>query len=148
MLGPHMQTSCLLSLDTETQKAGTCANVWTAFPPAHHFCSSCHGNTQTNQGIHVCLMSAGTSSASRPPGKRKMVRRLSDTGSSNYPLFDVLECGPAWDFTPGGTRVLIVANGLDEKQMKEACGHLHVMFDRTEVKPSCCWQQHKHMCGY
>ena len=62
-----------------------------------------------------------------------MVRRLSDTGSSNYPLFDVLECGPAWDFTPGGTQVLVVANGLDEKQMKEASGHLHVMFDRTEV---------------
>ncbi len=60
-------------------------------------------------------------------------RRLSDSGSSNYPLFDVLECGPGWDFTQGGAKVLVAANGLDEKQMKEASSHIHVMFDRTEV---------------
>lgn len=66
-----------------------------------------------------------------------MVRRLSDSGSSNYPLFDVLECGPGWDCTQGGAKVLVAASGLDEKQMKEASSHLHVMFDRTEVYPQC-----------
>ena len=66
-----------------------------------------------------------------------MVRRLSDAGSSNYPLFDVLECGPGWDFTQGGAKVLVAASGLDEKQMKEASRHLHVMFDRIEVPPQC-----------
>ncbi|KAL0048855.1 hypothetical protein WJX82_001004 [Trebouxia sp. C0006] len=77
--------------------------------------------------------------AGRPAGKRKMVRRLSDAGSSNYPLFDVLECGPGWDFTQGGAKVLVAASGLDEKQMKEASRHLHVMFDRIEVAATMLW---------
>ncbi len=79
-------------------------------------------------------MSAGFTSVSRPPGKRKVIRRLSDAGSSNYPLFDVLECGPVWDNSSGGTKVLVAATGLDEKLVKEACSRVHVMFDRTEVK--------------
>ena len=82
-------------------------------------------------------MPAGLTTAGRPAGKRKIIRRLSDSGSSNYPLFDVLECGPGWDFTQGGAKVLVAANGLDEKQMKEASSHIHVMFDRTEVHRQC-----------
>ena len=90
-------------------------------------------DTHTHQTPVVAGFACG---GSRLQGKRKVVRRLSDSGSSNYPLFDMLECGPVWDYSPGGTKVLVAANGLDEKQVKEACSQVHVMFDRTEVRCS------------
>ncbi|DBA68383.1 TPA: hypothetical protein ACH3X2_013687 [Trebouxia sp. C0005] len=92
-----------------------------------------------SQGDDPHLGQTGLNTAGRPAGKRKVMRRLSDSGSSNYPLFDVLECGPGWDFTQGGAKVLVAANGLDEKQMKEASSHLHVMFDKTEVAATMLW---------
>lgn len=97
------------------------------------------GNGGLAQGDDPYHGHTGLSTAGRPAGKRKIIRRLSDTGSTSYPLFDVLECEPGWDVTQGGAKLLVAANGLDEKQMKEASSHLHVMFDRTEVAATMLW---------
>ena len=51
----------------------------------------------------------------------------------------MLECGPTWDYTGGGATVLLVAHGLDDKVVKEACGHVQVMFDQTQVRCIKIW---------
>lgn len=49
-------------------------------------------------------------------------------------MFDMLECGPTWDYTAGGTMLLMVAGGLNTKLVKETCGRVQVMFDKTQVR--------------
>lgn len=48
-------------------------------------------------------------------------------------MFDMLECGPTWDYTAGGAMLLVVASGLNTKLVKETCGRVQVMFDKTQV---------------
>ena len=79
---------------------------------------------------------AGNRRSPKLPGQLPAVRRLSDCESTNYLIFDALECGPGWDYTAGGASLLLVANGLDEKLFKEACAHVQVMFDNIQVLPT------------
>ena len=62
---------------------------------------------------------------------------VSGAGSGSCLLFDVLECGPAWDLPSGGAEVLLVTKAVDEKRVQDAQGQLRAMFDHTEVS-SCC----------
>ena len=48
-------------------------------------------------------------------------------------MFDMLECGPNWDYTAGGAVLLVVASGLDAKLVKERCGQMQVMVDKIQV---------------
>ena len=75
---------------------------------------------------HVVVCFAGS-------GSWLATRQLSDRGSSTYPMFDMLECGPTWDHTAGGAMLLVVASSLDAKLVKETCGQVQVMFDKTQV---------------
>ena len=45
----------------------------------------------------------------------------------------MLECGPSWDYTAGGAMLLVVASSLNAKLLKETCGQVQVMFDKTQV---------------
>ena len=48
-------------------------------------------------------------------------------------MFDMLECGPTWDYTAGGATLLVVASSLDAQLIKETCGKVQVMFDKIQV---------------
>ena len=64
-------------------------------------------------------------------------RHLADRESTTYPMFDMLECGPTWDYTAGGSMLLVVASGMDAKLTKDICGRVQVMFDETQVSCVC-----------
>lgn len=56
----------------------------------------------------------------------------------------MLECSPSWDYAAGGTILLLVASGLDAKLVKETCGRVQVMFDKTQVRV--CVHARMHAC--
>lgn len=88
--------------------------------------------TLTVKTFHEIIIVSGVGLRSSAPGQR-LGRQLQDCGSTTYPLFDMLECSPNWDYAAGGGVLLLVASGMDAKLAKETCERVQVMFDETQV---------------
>ena len=87
--------------------------------------------------IHETIVLPGPGSRSSARGQGAFSRQLQDCESTTYPMFDMLECSPSWDYAAGGAILLLVAGGLDAKLVKETCGRVQVMFDKTQVRLLC-----------
>ena len=100
-----------------------------------HSCQSERKQDRNLSSRHeVCGGSpAGSRGAASLPDDQPPTRLLPDRGSTTYPMFDMLECGPTWDYTAGGAILLLVAAGLNTKLVKQTCGRVQVMFDKTQV---------------
>ena len=95
---------------------------------------------------HETIVLPGPGSRSSAPGQGAFGRQLQDCESTTYPMFDMLECSPSWDYAAGGAILLLVAGGLDAKLVKETCGRVQVMFDKTQVCPRVCVHLLPHAC--
>lgn len=91
-------------------------------------CTRDAADTMTMKASHETIVASGAGLRGSAPG-----RQLQDCGSTTYPLFDMLECSPNWDYAAGGGILLLVASGMDAKLVKETCEQVQVMFDETQV---------------